>query len=78
MLTLYAVIEPKTLTKSFGKPSLSFYYDLMQDHRDKLQCPCSLISSPYNPYVQIQPVFHQVRKENEKIFRLIFPLDLFE
>ncbi|CAF4373130.1 unnamed protein product, partial [Adineta steineri] len=59
ILTLYTAIQPQTLTKSFATPSLTFYKNLMNDHNDKLECPCSLISSPYDRYVEIQPIFHQ-------------------
>ncbi|CAF0990012.1 unnamed protein product [Adineta steineri] len=60
ILTLYTAIQPQTLTKSFSTPSLNFYKNLMNDHSDELECPCSLISSPYDDYVQIQPIFHQI------------------
>ncbi|CAF3979496.1 unnamed protein product [Adineta steineri] len=60
ILTLYTAIQPQTLTKSFSTPSLDFYKNLMNDHSDELECPCSLISSPYDEYVQIQPIFHQI------------------
>ncbi|CAF4115857.1 unnamed protein product, partial [Adineta steineri] len=60
ILTLYTVIQPQTLTKSFATPSLTFYKKLINDHNDELECPCSLISSPYDRYVEIQPIFHQI------------------
>ncbi|CAF0713039.1 unnamed protein product [Adineta steineri] len=63
ILTLYTAIQPQTLTKSFSTPSLNFYKNLMNDHSDELECPCSLISSPYDDYIQIHPIFHQVRKK---------------
>ncbi|CAF4068867.1 unnamed protein product [Adineta steineri] len=64
ILTLYTAIQPQTLTKSFSTPSLNFYKNLMNDHSDELECPCSLISSPYDDYVQIQPIFHQICSSN--------------
>ncbi|CAF1065691.1 unnamed protein product [Adineta steineri] len=60
ILTLYTLIQPQTLTKSFPTPSLNFYQNLMNSHSDELECPCSLISSPYDGFVQIQPIFHQI------------------
>ncbi|CAF4174310.1 unnamed protein product, partial [Adineta steineri] len=60
ILTLYTAIQPQTLTKSFSTPSLNLYKKLINDHSDELECPCSLISSPYHEYVQIQPIFHQI------------------
>ncbi|CAF1332856.1 unnamed protein product [Adineta ricciae] len=60
ILTIYTAVEPRILTKTFPKPSLSVYQRLMRDHNDTLQCPCSTISSIYNQCVSIEPVFHQV------------------
>ncbi|CAF0789948.1 unnamed protein product [Adineta steineri] len=60
ILTLYTAMQPQTLTKSFSTPSLNFYKNLMNDHSDELECPCSLISSPYDEYLQIQPIFHRI------------------
>jgi hypothetical protein len=64
ILTLYTVIQPQTLTKTFNKPSYNIYNRLLLDHNDTLQCPCSLISSMYDRYITIEPAFHQVRREN--------------
>jgi hypothetical protein len=78
-LALRTVIQPETLTKTFLKPSLNFYSALINDHNETLNCPCSLISLPYNEYVQIQPILHQVRNRKCIDVRLIFfPLGLFQ
>ncbi|CAF3744360.1 unnamed protein product [Adineta steineri] len=60
ILILYTIIQPQILTKTFDQPSLTTYNHLMVDHSDTLQCPCSSISSIYDRYVTIEPVFHQV------------------
>ncbi|CAF1471133.1 unnamed protein product, partial [Adineta steineri] len=60
ILTLYTIIQPQTLTKSCSTPSLNFDKNLMNDYSDELEYPCSVISSPYDEYVQIQPIFHQI------------------
>jgi hypothetical protein len=59
ILSLYTVIQPQILTKTFNKPSLSIYNQLILDHNDTLQCPCSSISSTYNQFISIEPMFHQ-------------------
>ena len=61
-LTLYTIIQPQTLTETFDKPSLDEYNRLRYIHGEKLQCSCSLIASKYNHFVQIEPVFHQVKR----------------
>ncbi|CAF1074494.1 unnamed protein product [Adineta steineri] len=60
ILILHTIIQPQILTKIFDQPSLTTYDRLMVDHSDTLQCPCSSISSIYNRYITIEPVFHQV------------------
>ena len=70
--TLYTIIQPRTLTKTFDQPSLDRYKQLLIDHNnDSLQCPCSLISSMYKEYVTIEPVFHQVIEENYFAYFLV-------
>ncbi|CAF1473811.1 unnamed protein product [Adineta ricciae] len=60
ILALHTMFKPQTLTKSFPTSSLNVYNDLMHDHGDALQCPCSLISSSYSRYIQIVPIYHQI------------------
>jgi hypothetical protein len=63
ILALYTAVQPQTLTKNFAKPSLSLYNHLAQQYGDKLKCSCSLIASTYNQFVQMEPVFHEVRND---------------
>ncbi|CAF1430761.1 unnamed protein product [Adineta steineri] len=60
ILTLYTIIQPQTLTKSCSTPSLNFDKNLIDGYSDELDYPCSMISFPYDEYVQIQPIFHQI------------------
>ncbi|UJR19141.1 hypothetical protein I4U23_022271 [Adineta vaga] len=62
ILIFYTIIEPRILKETISKPSLRVYNDLVLQHSDTLQCPCSKISSIYNRYVSIEPVFHQVNE----------------
>ena len=58
---LQSAIEPRILTKSFTNPTFDEYRSLSRTHGDALLCPCSSISLKYEQFVQINPVFHQVR-----------------
>ena len=67
ILTLYTIIQPRTITKTFHQPSFDTYTRLWSHHEDTLQCSCSSISSMYQQFITIQPVFHQVSTQ-EKAF----------
>ncbi|CAF1446796.1 unnamed protein product [Adineta steineri] len=60
IVALYTIIQPQLITKTFSNPSFNLYNNLVQKHKTTLQCQCSSISSTYNHYVEITPVFHQV------------------
>jgi hypothetical protein len=62
LIMFHVIIWPQTLTKSFNEPSLDTYNDLIDNHADTLECPCTFISSTYNKFIKIEPVFHQVRQ----------------
>jgi hypothetical protein len=61
ILTVYNIIQPQTMTKTFNKPPFNVYKDLKLLHGDKLKCPCSVIASVYSQFTQIEPIFHDVR-----------------
>ncbi|CAF1437435.1 unnamed protein product [Adineta steineri] len=60
VLAFYNVIQSRIIIKTFDKPNIDVYNSLLLTHSDTLQCRCSSISSTYNHFVQIQPVFHQI------------------
>ncbi|CAF1633602.1 unnamed protein product, partial [Adineta steineri] len=60
ILTIYTLIEPQIMTKTFDKPSFNVYKNLKLLHGDKLKCPCSVIASVYSQFVEIEPIFHQI------------------
>ncbi|CAF1199869.1 unnamed protein product [Adineta ricciae] len=60
ILGLYTIVQPQILTKTFVKPSLNQYNQLVVEHPDTLSCPCSTISSPYERFIKIKPEFHQI------------------
>lgn len=61
ILFLYAVVQTQTITKTFDKPSLYRYNNLIRNYGNKLKCSCSLIASKYDRFIQIEPIFHEVR-----------------
>ena len=62
VLAFHTLIRPQTLIKTFTKPSFDLYRRLVDQHGvENLRCPCSVISSSYSEYVNIAPLFHQVR-----------------
>jgi hypothetical protein len=67
ILSLHTLVQPQVLTETFIKPSLTTYEHLLVDHGDILQCTCSLISSTYDQYINIEPIFHQVKFEFDRI-----------
>ncbi|CAF1176295.1 unnamed protein product [Adineta steineri] len=60
ILTLYSVVQPHSLTKSFNQPSFNLYNQLFQKYGDQLKCSCSSIASTYNHFVKIEPAFHEI------------------
>lgn len=66
ILALYTVTQRRVLTKTFEKPTLDEYNQLIEHHKDALKCPCSSIASRYDQFVTIEPVFHEVSLYNSK------------
>ncbi|CAF1141652.1 unnamed protein product [Adineta steineri] len=85
ILTIYSVVQPQVVTKTFNKPSFSIYTDLQQKYGDKLKCPCSVIASIYDQFIEIEPIFHEIcsspfatkQYRNELIAGLISNLSIY-
>ncbi|CAF1292316.1 unnamed protein product [Adineta steineri] len=60
ILTIYTIVQPHVVTKTFDTSSFSIYNDLQQKYGDKLKCPCSVIASIYDQFVKIEPIFHEI------------------
>ncbi|CAF1447943.1 unnamed protein product [Rotaria sp. Silwood1] len=60
ILTLYTIVRPQTMTKTFDKPSFHLYNQLKQEYVDRLKCSCSVIASKYKQFVHIEAIFHQI------------------
>jgi hypothetical protein len=62
ILALYTIVQPHTLTKVFDRPPFSLYNQLIEKYGHNLECPCSMIASTYNHFVEIEAKFHEVRR----------------
>ena len=60
VLTLYTILQPSTLIKTFHQPSLNTYKQLIITYNNNFKCSCSNITSKYEQFIEITPVFHQV------------------
>ncbi|CAF1225930.1 unnamed protein product [Adineta ricciae] len=60
VLTLYTIIQSRTVTTTFIQPSFDTYEILQEIHGNQLKCLCSQIASAYNAFVGITPVFHPI------------------
>ncbi|CAF3982889.1 unnamed protein product, partial [Adineta steineri] len=60
ILTVYNVIQPQMMTKTFDKPPFNVYNDLKKLYGDELKCPCSVIASVYSRFMEIKPIFHDI------------------
>ncbi|CAF1506657.1 unnamed protein product, partial [Adineta steineri] len=85
ILTIYSAVQPQVVTKTFNSPSFSIYNDSKQKYGDELKCPCSVIASPYDQFIEIEPIFHEVcsnpfatkQYRNELIAGLISNLSIY-
>ena len=72
ILGLYTIIKPQILTDNIAKPSITVYEFLLLEHPDTLRCSCLTTSSAYNRFMNIEPLFHPVRrKDGFRLFELI-------
>lgn len=61
ILALFTIVQPEPITKVYNKPSFNLYNQLSRQYGNELKCLCSSISSTYNQFVELEPVFHPVR-----------------
>ncbi|CAF1606348.1 unnamed protein product [Adineta ricciae] len=60
ILLFYGIAQPQSSTTNFDRPKFAFYNDLRNRYNDELKCTCSVISSKYDQFVQVEPIFHPV------------------
>ncbi|CAF1441651.1 unnamed protein product [Adineta ricciae] len=58
--SFYATAVTHTSTITITKPTIEQYKDLIQQYPDTLRCPCERISIPYEKFLHISPVYHQI------------------
>ena len=63
VLFLYTSIDQRTITKTINNPSLLDAQQLQTDYPYTAECPCTRISVRFDQFVDIESMFHQVRKE---------------
>jgi len=63
ILGIYNTARPTTKTADFNVSSLDSYQRLFQKYGNELKCTCSSIASKYDLFVDIEAVFHNVRKK---------------
>ncbi|CAF1242625.1 unnamed protein product [Adineta steineri] len=60
ILTVYNLIQPQMMTKTFNKPPFNVYKNLKKLYGDELKCPCSVIATVYSQFIEIEPTFHKI------------------
>ncbi|UJR06613.1 hypothetical protein I4U23_010897 [Adineta vaga] len=60
ILALFTIVQPETITKIYNKPSFDLYNQLSRRYGNELKCLCSSITSTYDQFVEIEPVFHPI------------------
>jgi hypothetical protein len=66
ILGIYNVARPTPQTTNFDVSSLHSYERLFQKYGNELKCTCSSIASKYGLFVEIEAVFHNVRRNYSK------------
>ena len=70
VLTIYTIVEPQTLTKTFDKLSVNLCNQLFQRYGNELKCSCSSVASKYNRFVEIEAEFHEVRQNYSNLLKI--------
>lgn len=60
VLVLFGSLSAQTVTITALTPTLITYNNLQNLYSDTLKCPCSTVIIPYQTFVSLSPVFHQV------------------
>lgn len=60
IFALYALIRPEIVADTIRNPSINDYQQFLQRSSSEIDCPCSIISVPYESFLRLEPSFHQV------------------
>lgn len=63
VLVIYTAFGTDTVHVIVENPSLETFETLQEKYAATLKCPCSQIAVEYGSFVQMQPIYHPVRKE---------------
>ncbi|CAF4171623.1 unnamed protein product, partial [Adineta steineri] len=59
-LLLFTSLSTHVTTMTISNPSIDVYRNLQDIHQDTLKCPCSTTTIPYETFISLSPIFHQV------------------
>ncbi|UJR08381.1 hypothetical protein I4U23_012652 [Adineta vaga] len=60
VISIYNAVQPRTITKTFPKPTVTLYKQLREKYKDKLECSCGSIATTYDRFIEIKAVFHEI------------------
>jgi hypothetical protein len=60
VLLLFTSLDTQTVTITVTNPSLTTFNDLQVLYSDSLKCPCSTVAIPYQKFLSLSPILHQV------------------
>ena len=60
IVVLFHSVSTNIKTMVVSKPSYSSYNDLQDSYSSTLSCPCSSMAIPYDRFLFVAPIFHQV------------------
>ena len=60
VLLLFNSLSTQTITKNVSNPTLTIYIDLQKSYLHTLRCPCSTMAIPYQKFMSLSPVLHQI------------------
>lgn len=58
LIVLFLLFNPQALVKTINNPSIVTYSKLFKEHSETLTCPCSTITIPYEPFVDLNYSMH--------------------
>lgn len=60
ILIIYTSVSTQIVTYTTEYPTEKEYEYLFEEYNQTLQCPCSTVTIPYEEFLEITPVYHQI------------------
>ncbi|CAF3953325.1 unnamed protein product, partial [Rotaria sp. Silwood1] len=60
VLIVYTSLSVQTISQTVASPTQEQYEKLLKQYSQTLQCPCTTISIPYEDFLRVAPIYHQV------------------